>query len=260
MLFVRQSHSRNSTTHPWTNSIMKTWPRLNCQTRDSHSSAPGLDLHANIQQPDWQGLSALMGRGVQKPYWPWYSLNEPDQSYRIQFCEERKMAHQVTRVCEISSPRSFTSQDHVTSIEKAVWSESAKLMSLWASSCGLHKVQWLPDYSDLVCYEDAQASVYLIYLLLLYRFDYLLGISCNTGRLEKGLSRRDWGDVVEFLWTRSASFDTYIQPPTKVKNAAPKALLVSSEVMNVARSGEVRLGICQNQILFIYIKWKLLLL
>ena len=209
MLFVRQSHSRNSTTHPWTNSIMKTWPRLNCQTRDSHSSAPGLDLHANIQQPDWQGLSALMGRGVQKPYWPWYSLNEPDQSYRIQFCEERKMAHQVTRVCEISSPRSFTSQDHVTSIEKAVWSESAKLMSLWASSCGLHKVQWLPDYSDLVCYEDAQASVYLIYLLLLYRFDYLLGISCNTGRLEKGLSRRDWGDVVEFLWTRSASFDTY---------------------------------------------------
>jgi len=259
MLFVRQNHGRNSTTHPWTNSIMKTWPHFNCQTRDSHSSAPGLNLHANIQQPVWQGLSTLMGHGVQKAYWPWYSLNEPDQGYRIKFCEERRAAHQVTCVCEISFPKSFTSQNHVTCIEKAVWSESAKLMNLWASSCGSHKVQWLPDYSDLVCYEDAQASVYLIYLLLLYRFDYLLGISCNTGRLERGLSRRDW-EVVGFLWTRSASFDTYIQPPTKVKNAAPKALLASSGVMNVVTSGEVWLGICQNQILFIYIKWKLLLL
>jgi len=201
-----------------------------------------------------------MGRSVQRVYWPWYSLNEPEQGCQIMFCEERKVAHQVTCICATSAPKPFTSQNHVTCIEKAVWSESAILMSLWASSCGLQKVQWLPDYSDLVCYEDAQASVYLIYLLLLYRFDYLLGISCNTGRLERGLSRTDWGKVVGFLWTRSASFDTYTQPPTKVKNAAPKALLVSSEAMNAVTSGEVWLGICQNQILFIYIKWKLLLL
>jgi len=234
MLFVRQNHGRNSTTHPWTNSIMKTWPHFNCQTRDSHSSAPGLNLHANIQQPDWQGLSALMGHGVQKAYWPWYSLNEPDQSYRIKFCEERRAAHQVTCVCEISFPKSFTSQNHVICIDKAVWSESAKLMNLWVSSCGLHKVQWLPDYSDLGCCEYTRSSVYFIYLLLLYWSDRLLDISCNTGRLEKGLSRRDWGDVVKFSWTRNASVDTYTQPPTKVKNAAPKALLVSSEVMNAA--------------------------
>ena len=34
-------------------------------------SAPGLNLHANIQQPDRPCQSAFMGRGVQKPYWPW---------------------------------------------------------------------------------------------------------------------------------------------------------------------------------------------
>ena len=110
-------------------------------------SAPGLNLHANIQQPDRPCQSAFMGRGVQKPYWPWYSLNEPDQSYRIQFCEERRAAHQATCICEISSPKPFTSQDHVISIEKVVWSESAKLMSLWASSCGLYK--W-GDYQTTV--------------------------------------------------------------------------------------------------------------
>jgi len=170
-----------------------------------------------------------MGRGLQKAYWPWYSLNEPEQGYQIKFCEERRAAHQVTCICEISVPEPFTSQNHATCIEKAVWSESAKLMNLWASSCGLHKVQWLPDYSDLGCCENARASAYCKYLLLYYRFDYLLGISCNTGRLEKGLSRRDWRDVVEFLWTRNASIDTYTQPPTKVKNAAPKVLLISSE-------------------------------
>jgi len=174
-----------------------------------------------------------MGRGVQKAYWPWYPLSGPEQGHRIKSCEERKMAHQVTCVCEISS-KSFSSQNHVICMEKAVWSESAKLMNLWVSSCGLHKVQWLPDYSNLGCCEDAWSSVYFIYLLLLYWSDCLLGISCNTGRLEKGLSRRDWGDVVEFSWTRNASFDTYTQPPTKVKNAAPKALLASSEVMNAA--------------------------
>jgi len=160
------------------------------------------------------------------------------------------MAHQATCVCEISSPKPFTSQDHVICIEKAVWSESAKLINLWASSCGLHKVQWLPDYSDLGCCEDARSFVYFIYLLLLYWSDRLLGISCNTGRLEKGLSRRDWGDIVEFLWTRNASIDTYTQPPTKVKNAAPKALLVSLEVMNA----ETRH--LSNQNLSIYINWR----
>jgi len=175
-----------------------------------------------------------MGRSVQRANWPWYPLSEPDQGYQIKFCEERKVAHQVNCVCTISSPKPFTSQNHVTCIEKAVWSESAILMNSWASSCRLHKVRWLPDYSDLGCCEDTRASVCLIYLLLLYWSDRLLGTSCNTCRLEKGLSRRDWGDVVEFLWTRNASFDTYIQPPTKVKNAAPKALLASSEVMNAA--------------------------
>jgi len=179
-----------------------------------------------------------MGRDVQKVYWPWYSLSEPDQDYQIKLCEEWKVAHQITCVREISFPNLFICQNHITCIEKAEWSESAILMNLWASSYGLHKVQWLPDYSDLGRREDARALVYLIYLLLLYWSDRLLGTSCNTCRLEKGLSRRDW-DVVESLRARNASFDTYRQPPTKVKNAAPKALLISSEVvMNVVTSGE----------------------